>query len=721
MKQLSVGIAVAASLVLGVIAEDAKDIVIADFEGKDYGAWKVTGDAFGNGPAQGTLPLQMNVEDFLGKGLVNSFPGGDKSTGTLTSPEFKIERKFITFLIGGGAHEGKTCMNLVIIDPSSPGSAVASGKVVRTAVGPNSNPGGSEDLEPASWDVGDLVGMMAQIQIVDNATGGWGHINVDQIVLSDKPGVVAKKDMARERELTIEKRYLHFPVKNAGKKGKKQRIAVLVDPPSPGSGAASGEVVREFEADMSEDPDWYAHLDVSAWQGKKATIRVDKVPEDSKLIDMVTQADTIWNVDQVYKETLRAQLHFSPKRGWNNDPNGMVYADGEYHLYFQANPYGWPWGNMHWGHAVSKDMVHWEELPIALYPQKFGDWAFSGGAVVDKDNTSGWKKGTNSLIVATYTSTGRGECIVYSNDRGRTFQEFEGNPIIKHGGRDPRPLWYEPGKCWVIAVYDEFEKGQYVGFYTSTDMKTWTFQSRIKDFYECADLFELAAGDKKYWVLTAASSEYMIGQFNGKKFTPETAKLKGHLGKAFYAAQTFSHDPQGRIVQMGWLQTATPGMPFNQAMSLPNELKLRQTAEGTRLTWTPVKELESLRDGGDQGTSLSNFKAELMEVRVGFEPGEAETVEMTLRGAKIAYDVKKQEIVINGHRAPAPLVDGKQNITAYVDKTVLEIFASDGLTYIPLPFTPKVEDQSVTVEEKGGKVKEMSLHAFKLKSCWKKE
>ena len=686
------------------------ETIFADFEGATYGAWTTEGTAFGTGPAKGKIGGQMNVEDFQGKGLVNSFLGGDRATGTLTSPAFKIEQKFITFLIGGGGLEGKTCMNLLVDN-----------KIVRTATGPNVNPGGSEALEPGSWDVSDLIGKEARIQIVDHATGGWGHINVDQIVFADKPTAVVKKNMPKEREMTIEKKYLHFPIHNGTKKGRKQRVAVLVD----------GAVVREFEADMSEEPDWYAHLDMSAWQGKKATIRVDKVPEDSKLVDMVTQADTIWNAEQLYKEPLRGQLRFSPRRGWNNDPNGMVYADGEYHLYFQANPYGWPWGNMHWGHAVSKDMVHWEELPIAIYPMKFGDWAFSGGAVVDKDNTSGWKKGTNSLIVATYTSTGRGECIVYSNDRGRTFQEYEGNPIIKHGGRDPLPRWYpssskdsaatsEPGH-WVIAVYDEFEKGRYIAFYTSTDMKTWTFQSRIKDFFECADLFELPIGDKKMWVLTAASSEYVIGQFDGKTFTPETAKLKGHLGKAFYAAQTFSHDPKGRIVQIGWLQTATPGMPFNQAMSLPNELKLRQTAEGPRLTWTPVKELESLRNGPDQGASLANFKAELMELRVAFEPGDAEAVELTVRGAKILVDIKKQEITVNGHRAPAPLVDGKQNMTVYVDKTALEIFASDGLTYIPMPFVPKAADLSVSVEEKGGKTKGLSLKAYALKSCWSKE
>ena len=172
--------------------------------------------------------------------------------------------------------------------------------------------------------------------------------------------VAADKTGTRERVLTIEKRYLHFPVTNDAKKGKKQRVAVLVD----------GAVVREFEMDLTDRPEWYAHLDASAWRGKKATVRVEKLPEDSKALDVITQADAIWGLDRLYREPLRAQLHFSPRRGWNNDPNGMVFADGEYHLYFQHNPYGWPWGNMHWGHAVSRDMVHWKELPIAIYPHQ---------------------------------------------------------------------------------------------------------------------------------------------------------------------------------------------------------------------------------------------------------------------------------------------------------------------------------------------------------------
>src|SRR5579863_8859899 len=175
------------------LARAADDIVLADFEGKDYGDWKTTGDAFGAGPAQGTLPGQMPVTGFQGHGLVNSFLGGDASTGTLTSPAFTISRPYITFLIGGGGFAGKTCMNLLI-----------DGKVVRTATGPNTQPGGSEQLAPAAWDVSEFTGKQAVIEIIDNATGGWGQINVDQIVLTDKKPATTIRNASREILLTMQ-------------------------------------------------------------------------------------------------------------------------------------------------------------------------------------------------------------------------------------------------------------------------------------------------------------------------------------------------------------------------------------------------------------------------------------------------------------------------------------------------------------------------------------
>src|SRR5258708_13956374 len=196
----------------GFLRAAEKDIVVGDFEGENYGDWKTTGTAFGIGPGRGTLPGQMEVTGYLGKGLVNSFFGGDPSTGTLTSPEFKVERKYISFLIGGGGFPGKTCINLLI-----------DGKVIRTATGPNNEPGGSERLEPDGWDVGEWAGKTARIEIVDEATCGWGHINVDQIVFTDQKPRMFVADAARD--ITIPGRFLFFPVKT-GATPPKVRISI---------------------------------------------------------------------------------------------------------------------------------------------------------------------------------------------------------------------------------------------------------------------------------------------------------------------------------------------------------------------------------------------------------------------------------------------------------------------------------------------------------------
>ena len=680
-----------------------KDIPFADFEGDTYGEWIATGTAFGTGPARGTLKDQMPVTGYKGKGLVDSFNGGDAATGTLTSPEFEIARKHVRFLIGGGAHAGKTCMNLIV-----------DGKVVRTATGPNLDAGGSEELQPESWDVTDLIGKKAKLVIVDEATGGWGHISVDDIVFGDAPHKLPIRD------IVADKKYLQFPVKNKGP----MRTVKVTD---------GKETVAEFLIELADgEPDWWAPLDVAKFKGKTLRIRAKGLPETSKGLENIRAADVVTGTETLYKEKLRSQVHFSPSRGWMNDPNGMVYADGEWHLYFQTNPYGAEWNNMHWGHAVSKDLVKWEELPIALAPKKFGDWAFSGSAVVDRDNTSGWKKGESELLVGAYTSTGRGECIICSTDRGRTWTEHSGNPVVKHQGRDPRLLWHAPSKQWSMAVYDETDGKRWIAFYTSPDLKVWTYRSRIEGFFECPDLFELPLdGDAKTskWVLTAASSDYMVGAFDGAKFTPETKMLKGNAGKGFYAAQTFSDAPKQRVIQMGWLQAPSPGMAFNQAMSVPLELGLKTTPEGPRLTRTPVKELDALR-GESMKFDAREYKAgqfivgvfggEQWEVRGTFELDAAARFELTVGGAVLSYDAKSKELKLADYKVEVPLIDGKLTVRLFVDRTVLELFAADGSIYVPLPAIAKTRKPELDLKIVAGKVKVDELIVDELKSIWTK-
>ncbi|HOX58954.1 MAG TPA: glycoside hydrolase family 32 protein [Candidatus Paceibacterota bacterium] len=521
-------------------------------------------------------------------------------------------------------------------------------------------------------------------------------------------------------ELQLDKRFLNLPVKN---KAPKQRLKLLVE----------GQVAREFEIELAErDPDFWAFLDLSAFRGKRAILQADKLPADSRALEAIELSDQIKDARNLYQEALRPQFHFSSRRGWNNDPNGLVFYQGEYHLFYQHNPYGWEWGNMHWGHAVSPDLVHWTELPIALYPRQFGDWVFSGSAVVDRANTAGFQTGKEAPLVAAYTSTGRGECIAYSNDRGRTWAEFSGNPVVRHEGRDPRLLWHGPTKRWVMAVYDELDGKRWIAFHTSADLKQWRLESRIEGFYECPDLFELPVDGKrreKLWVLTAASSEYRLGTFDGRQFTPQTPMLPGHRGNAFYAAQTYSDIParDRRRIQIGWGQIATPGMPFNQMMTFPCELTLRSTPSGPRLCFQPVKELQRLhatrrtqsRMNLAPGTNaLVGIRGELFDLRAQFAVGATGEVRFVVRGMPVIYDAAKQELACADRRNPLAPVNGKVRLQILADRTSLEIFGNDGLLYMPMAgkFTP--EDHTLALTVTGLPVRFDSIEVNELRSIW---
>ncbi len=683
--------------------EPREDLLIADFEAADYGAWQVTGEAFGPGPARGTLPGQMQVSGFRGEGLVNSFFGGDGTTGSLTSPPFEVERRYLSFLIGGGGYEGTTCVNLL-----------HRGEVVRTAVGPNLQPGGSEELAPWAWDLEQLAGESVTLQVVDARTGGWGHVNLDHVVLTDVRPEIPERPERQERELLLSERYLLIPVRGGARP---TRVDLRID----------GNDVRQFDVELAgpdETVDFWAHLDVEAFRGCEATLVLSAATEAAAA--RIALASVLPTPDDLYDEPLRPQLRFSQRLGWNNDPNGMVYLAGEWHLFFQHNPYGWRWGNMHWGHAVSRDLLHWEQLPIAIYPGRHGDWAFSGGAMVDERNSAGWQTGSEPVIVASWTSTGRGECLAYSNDRGRTFVEYEGNPVVRHQGRDPKIIWYAPGEHWVMAVYSQVEERRTIAFHTSKDLKSWKLASHLDGYYECPEIFELPVdGDPQdtRWVVFAADGRYALGGFDGQVFTPlHEGKHRLHYG-SYYASQTFSNAPGERRIQIGWARIAMPGMPFNQAFSFPHELTLRTTPDGVRMFAEPVEEIEGLRRGttGLTGGVLSDRKSfalgvagELFDIRATFELRDAASVGFELGGDRIVYDVAAGKL---GEAELSP-VDGRIEIRVLVDRPLLEIIGNRGRVYVTSPRTTPGELTAIRAFARGGSARILDLEVHELSSIW---
>lgn len=333
-------------------------------------------------------------------------------------------------------------------------------------------------------------------------------------------------------------------------------------------------------------------------KGKTATVKILGLKKDALALNLLKLSDTF---DTTNTDYYRPSYHFTPLYGWMNDPNGMVYKDGEYHLYFQYNPYGSKWGNMHWGHAVSKDLVHWEHLDPAIARDPVGH-IFSGSSVVDKKNTAGFGK---DAIIAIYTNNSVNhdevQCIAYSNDNGRTFTKYEGNPVLTpfdglKDFRDPKVFWYEKGKCWYMIVSADKE----TRFYKSKNLKKWDYVSAFGKGlgqqpcqYECPDFFQLPVnGDKKKmkWVMTmninpgcwfgGSATEYFVGDFDGKKFTcPDAHDVKWlDWGKDHYATVTFSNTGD-RVLGITWMSNwqyanLTPFKQNRGANGLPRELKL---------------------------------------------------------------------------------------------------------------------------------------------------
>lgn len=333
-----------------------------------------------------------------------------------------------------------------------------------------------------------------------------------------------------------------------------------------------------------------------------------------------------------YQEQHRPQFHFSPEKGWMNDPNGLVYYEGEYHLFYQYYPDSTVWGPMHWGHAISKDLTTWEHLPIALYPDSLG-YIFSGSIVIDENNTSGFQTGKEKPLVAIFTihdmvkeKAGRidkeSQGIAYSLDKGRTWTKYAKNPVLLNKGdsdfRDPKVFWYEPTKHWVMPL----AVGQHLEIFTSPNLKDWT---KTGDFgekdgahggvWECPDIISLKTKEGiEKWILIqnmgrgaangGSGTQYFVGNFDGKTFindNPSETKLWLDYGADNYAGVTWFNAPNNEKLFIGWMSNwddyanKVPTSTWRSAMTVPRKLSLIQTPEGYRLAQMPVAQLEKLR------------------------------------------------------------------------------------------------------------------------------
>jgi fructan beta-fructosidase len=485
--------------------------------------------------------------------------------------------------------------------------------------------------------------------------------------------------------------------------------------------------------------DYWVKLDVKDYIGKNIKLEFAGIKKSSFGINNIKQSDKF---EFEYDETFRPAFHFSPEYGWMNDPNGMVYLDGEYHLFFQYNPYGTRWQNMHWGHAVSTDMVSWTYLPTPLAPDTLGA-IFSGSAVIDMNNTAGFGK---DAMIAIYTSAGKQQTqsIAYSTDKGRTFTKYEGNPVIANPGipdfRDPKVRWHEQTQQWIMSLATK----QTVTFYGSQDLKKWNMLSTFGDgigshagVWECPDLFPLTYEGVTKWVLLVSinpggpnhgsATQYFVGDFDGKNFVADALPYPLWLdyGRDNYAGVTWSNLPKsdGRTILMGWMSNwdyanDVPTHYFRSAMTIPRELALQHNGRHLQLTNFPVKELAKLR--GKQ-TSISDQMIQkeivfdniltdnkgIFEIEMTLKPNSAKVFGFSIsnkegESVRYVFDLKQNSLMVD--RKKSGLTDFNHNFASVafapitrkesyqvkllVDRASSEIFINGGeavLTNIHFP------------------------------------
>ncbi|TDL78503.1 glycoside hydrolase family 32 protein [Peribacillus frigoritolerans] len=483
----------------------------------------------------------------------------------------------------------------------------------------------------------------------------------------------------------------------------------------------------------------------------------------------------------ILTEKYRPQFHFTPEEKWMNDPNGMVYFQGEYHLFYQYHPYSTIWGPMHWGHAVSKDLIHWEQLPVALHPDEHGA-IFSGSAVVDWENTTGFFDDQPGLVAIytshdTYPGSDRPrqrQCLAYSSDNGRTWTKYSGNPVLvdetKTDYRDPKVFWHSETKHWIQVL----ATGQSATIYKSPNLIDWQFASEFAEgshagFWECPDLFPLPIDSgKEKWVMLVSlgdtgehaegsRTQYFIGDFDGETFVNDHEKdtvLWLDYGRDNYAGVSWSDLP-GRRIYIGWMSNwryanQVPTKEWRGVMTIPRELSLSSSADGVRLIQKPVSEAQVLRKGSasfkdkvvttEQPVSIP-LKSPLLELNLEVEFEGPAIAEFTIQHSEaektiIRYDSETETLSADRtasgeadfsasfpavQEAPLKMKDNTIRLQLLLDASSIELFGNVGECAITSLLFPESKESVLHLASHGGPIKIRSMELHELSSIWNKE
>lgn len=500
-------------------------------------------------------------------------------------------------------------------------------------------------------------------------------------------------------ELLCSKKYLVFPVREGAPD---RRVCFSVE--------------EQMVYDVVSPIDFVHHeheffLNIERFRGKCVQLECDDLP-----LHEMRQTDKF---EADYDGTLRPAAHFTARRGWINDPNGLTYYNGRYLMFYQHNPVGCRWGNMHWGLAVSDDLVHWQERDIALFADEHGTM-FSGSAVVDYKNVTGLKQDENDVILLFYTCAGntsevsRGkpftQNLAYSTDGGESFIKYAGNPLIPQlafENRDPKVFYHAQTDRYIMALFLEGHEFALLG---SENLLEWAELSRLSlpEDWECPDLYPLPVDGDEYnehWIFSAAGDRYFIGSFDGTRFIPETPLMKLNYGNCSYAAQTWS-GLADRRVRTAFAKITPPDMPFGCCMNIPQEMSLRTVNGSLRLCAQPVRETELLHCGvlhdGRYTAPFDCGRSDLCETEASLDItakfAADSAFRMSVYGLVVEYDTVSSVLCCGGCTAPVRGIDGSVQLRLIIDKIYAELFAEGGSVFMGIEHTCDSADDVLQVE-----------------------